>query len=87
MGATGETGSGAIPRDEATMSRLVGGFNGAFQGLHGEYGVYGEGALLLPPKPYAATVALLADGSTAFGTWPAEQRDDPRRGRRSSGRT
>jgi hypothetical protein len=77
IGATGETGSGAIPRDENTMSRLVAGFNGAFQGLHGEYGCYGEGALLLPPKPYAATVALLADGSTAFGSWPAEQQSVP----------
>lgn len=77
MGATGETGSGVVPRDEATLSRLVGGFNGAFQGLHGEYGVYAEGALLLPPKPYAATIALLADGNAAFGSWPAEQREIP----------
>jgi hypothetical protein len=77
MGATGETGSGVVPRDEATLTRLVGGFNGAFQGLHGEYGVYAEGALLLPPKPYAATIALMADGSTAFGSWPAEQHEIP----------
>lgn len=77
MGATGETGTGAIPRDEGTMLRLVAGFNGAFQALHGEFGVYAEGTLLLPPKPYAATVALLADGSTAFGTWPRDLREIP----------
>jgi hypothetical protein len=77
IGATGETGTGAIPRDERTMSRLIAGFNGAFQALHGEFGVYGEGTLLLPAKPYAATVALLADGTTAFGTWPQGQRDIP----------
>ncbi len=73
IGATGETGSGAIPRDEGTMLRVVAGFNGAFQALHGEYGVFGEGIVLLPPKPYAATVALMADGSTAFGTWPGDR--------------
>lgn len=77
MGATGETGSGVVPRDEGTLARLVGGFNGAFQGLHGEYGVYAEGALLLPPKPYAATIALMADGNAGFGSWPAEQREIP----------
>ncbi len=77
MGATGETGSGVVPRDEGTLTRLVGGFNGAFQGLHGEYGVYAEGALLLPPKPYAATIALMADGNAGFGSWPAEQHAIP----------
>lgn len=70
IGATGETGTGAIPRDEGTMRRVVAGFNGAFQAIHGEYGVFAEGIVLLPPKPYAATVALMADGSTAFGSWP-----------------
>lgn len=77
IGATGETGSGAIPRDERTMSRLLAGFNGAFQALHGEFGVYAEGTLLLPPKPYAATIMTLADGSTGFGTWPRETRTIP----------
>ena len=77
MGATGETGTGAIPRDERTMSRVLAGFNGAFQALHGEFGVFGEGIVLLPPKPYAATVALLADGTTAFGTWPGSQPEIP----------
>ncbi|MEZ4408682.1 MAG: hypothetical protein R3A52_19750 [Polyangiales bacterium] len=77
MGATGETGTGAVPRDERTLRRLVAGFNGGFQGLHGEYGLLAEDALLLPPKPYAATVALMADGATAFGSWPAEQSEVP----------
>ncbi len=70
IGATGETGTGAIPRDERTMSHLVGGFNGAFQAIHGEFGVYAEGTVLLPAKPYAATVMLQADGNLAFGSWP-----------------
>src|SRR5690606_31789509 len=32
---------------------------------------------LLPPKPYAATVATFADGSAGFGTWPAESSPIP----------
>jgi hypothetical protein len=28
--------------------------------------------MYLPPKPYAATVAALRDGSTGFGEWPAD---------------
>lgn len=77
MGATGETGTGAVPRDSRTLRRLIAGFNGGFQGLHGEYGLLAEDTLLLPPKPYAATVALTSDGATAFGSWPAELTDVP----------
>jgi len=29
-----------------------------------------DGVLYLPPKPYAATVMELRDGTTAFGSWP-----------------
>jgi hypothetical protein len=68
--ATGETGPGLVPRKPEVMGRLVGGFNGGFQATHGEFGMMSEGVVYLPPKPYAATVAELADGSTAFGTWP-----------------
>ncbi|MEB2313462.1 MAG: hypothetical protein OZ921_14995 [Sorangiineae bacterium] len=69
--ATGETGPGLVPREPAVMGRLVGAFNGGFQATHGEFGMMADGVVYLPPKPYAATVAELADGSTAFGTWPA----------------
>jgi hypothetical protein len=77
IGATGETGTGAIPRDERTMSRLVGAFNGAFQAIHGEFGVFAEGMVLLPAKPYAATIALMADGDLGFGSWPRGLRQIP----------
>jgi hypothetical protein len=69
--ATGETGDGIVPRDPKVMSRFVAGFNGGFQAMHGEFGMLADGVLYLPPKPYAATVAVVDDGSTAFGTWPA----------------
>ncbi|MBN1609085.1 MAG: hypothetical protein JW940_20825 [Polyangiaceae bacterium] len=71
--ATGETGPGLVPRDPNRIGRLVAGFNGGFQATHGEFGMMADGVVYLPPKPYAATVARLTDGSTAFGTWPLDE--------------
>ncbi len=71
--ATGETGPGLVPRKPEVMGRLVGAFNGGFQATHGEFGMMADGVMYLPPKPYAATVAELSDGSTGFGTWPNDE--------------
>ena len=68
--ATGETGPGQVPRNPETIANLVGAFNGGFQATHGEFGMMADEIVYLPPKPYAATVAQLSDGSTGFGTWP-----------------
>jgi hypothetical protein len=68
--ATGETGTGEVPRDPKVMTRYVAAFNGGFQTIHGAFGMMAERTLYLPPKPYAATIAKLEDGSTGFGTWP-----------------
>ncbi len=70
LSATGEAGPGCIPRKPEVMREVVGGFNGGFQAMHGEYGMQANGVLYLPPKPYAATVMELRDGATAFGSWP-----------------
>lgn len=70
--ATGETGTGMIPRKPEIMSRLLGAFNGAFQSTHGDYGMMVDGSVLVPPKPYSATIARLEDGTTGFGTWPED---------------
>jgi len=67
--ATGETGRGMAPRDPETMERLVAGFNGGFQALHGEFGMMAESRVYLPPKPWAATVAVYDDGRVAMGSW------------------
>lgn len=67
--ATGETGPGRIPRDPETLERVVAGFNGGFQSLHGEFGMRSEGRDYLPPKPWAATVAVYDDGRVAMGSW------------------
>lgn len=71
--ATGETGPGLVPRNPERIGRLVAAFNGGFQAAHGEFGMMAANVVYLPPKPYAATVARLRDGSTAFGTWPDDE--------------
>lgn len=73
VSASGEAGPGVIPRAPEILRRVVGGFNGGFQAIHGEFGMQADGVLYLPPKPYAATVAELRDGSTVFGAWPNSQ--------------
>jgi hypothetical protein len=68
--ATGKTGTGMVPRDPETLRHLVGAFNGGFQALHGEFGMMAEGQVYLPPKPFAATVAVYDDGRVGMGSWP-----------------
>jgi len=70
--ATGETGTGMVPRKPEVIRRLAAGINGGFQAIHGEYGMMADGIVYLPPKPFAATVARMKDGATAFGTWPKD---------------
>jgi hypothetical protein len=78
LSATGEAGPGQIPRAPEIMRRVVAGFNGGFQAVHGEYGMQVDGVEYLPPKPYAATVMELRDGTTAFGSWPGPPNNDPK---------
>jgi hypothetical protein len=75
VGPSGEHGTGLVPRRPEVMKRLVAAFNGGFQPVHGEYGLQTNGFEYLPPKPYAATVVELRDGSNAFGAWPAVGHD------------
>lgn len=72
--ATGEVSPGLIPRDPAILSRLVGAFNGGFQTTHGAFGAQVSRQLLVPPRPYAATVVRYDDGAVGFGTWPLDTR-------------
>jgi hypothetical protein len=67
--ATGLRGPGMIRRDPALLRRLIAAFNGGFQSTHGDFGMMVDRKVYAPARPYAATVARLADGSTAFGTW------------------
>jgi hypothetical protein len=70
ISANGEHGPGIVPRKPDVMEHLVAAFNGGFQAQHGEYGMQSGGVEYLPPKPYAATVVELRDGSNGFGAWP-----------------
>lgn len=70
IAADGEHGPGLIPRAPEVMKHVVAAFNGGFQAEHGEYGMQANGIEYLPPKPYAATVVELRDGSNGFGAWP-----------------
>ncbi|WP_437564698.1 hypothetical protein [Sorangium sp. So ce542] len=72
-GATGEAGPGLIPRTPEVMKRVVAASNAGFQAMHGEFGMMADGVMYLPPKPYAATVAVRRDGSTLFGTWSEDE--------------
>jgi hypothetical protein len=69
--ATGQRGDGYIPRDETTARLVVGAFDGGFQAMHGEFGMMSEGQVYLPPKPWAATLAVYDDGRVGMGSWPS----------------
>jgi hypothetical protein len=75
---TGNVGTGLIPREPRVLRRLVGAFNGAFQAMHGEYGMMENRRIQLPPKPFGATVATFDDGVARFGTWPGNPVPIPR---------
>ncbi len=68
ISSTGLRGSGEVPRED--VDHLVAAFNGAFQALHGEWGMVLDRKDLLPPRAYGATVAVYDDGGVAMGTWP-----------------
>jgi len=72
-------GTGIIPRDDATITRLVGGFNGGWQTVHGEFGMMSDGKLIARPLPFCATAARFLDGSFGMGSWPNDNtlRDIP----------
>ncbi|MGH7328515.1 MAG: hypothetical protein ACREJX_09220, partial [Polyangiaceae bacterium] len=70
---TGNHGPGRIPLDPAISSRVVAAFNGAFKTEHGNYGMMVHGRVLLPPQPGAASVVVLKDGRSEFGTWGQNQ--------------
>ena len=72
--STGFRGTGMIPRRPEVLRRLVATFNGGFQSIHGDYGMMLDRKLLLPARPWAATVTRMADGSTGLGTWPGTAR-------------
>jgi hypothetical protein len=73
VSTTGLKGLGEVPREgprAGEIERLVGAFNGAFQAVHGEWGMAIDRQYYLRPRPFGATLATYDDGRTALGTWP-----------------
>ena len=69
---TGLRGTGQVPRDPQTLSRLLLGFNGGFKTSHGAYGLLLKRRLFVPVKPAMATIAFFEDGAVRMGTWPGQ---------------
>ncbi|MCK9521607.1 MAG: hypothetical protein M0R76_01010 [Proteobacteria bacterium] len=70
---TGLRGKGEIPRDADGVdhvSHLVGAFNGAFQAMHGEWGMIVDREVFLPPRAYGASVLVLEGARVGMGSWP-----------------
>jgi len=70
---TGPPGSGHVPEDPSSYSRIVATFNGAFKTTHGSYGMKAEGRVLVPPTAGAATLRIDPGGSVGLGTYRPEQ--------------
>ena len=66
---TAARGDGRIPREGDDLSRVIMAFNGGFQTTHRAFGMMVDRHVLLKPRTYGATIALLSDGRPALGTW------------------
>ncbi|MBT9560402.1 MAG: hypothetical protein IV100_30535, partial [Myxococcales bacterium] len=66
---TAARGDGRIPREGDDLARVVMAFNGGFQTTHRAFGMMVDRQVLLKPRTYGATIALLDDGRPALGTW------------------
>jgi hypothetical protein len=58
---------GSIP--ETDTDRVIAAFNGGFKTEHGQYGMFTQGTLLIPPKPEVCAIAGYADDSVRLATW------------------
>jgi hypothetical protein len=74
---TAALGTGMIPRED--LDRLVAGFSGGFQTVHGVYGMIENRAELVSPRRMAATVATFENGHVGLGRWDGSWRRIPGR--------
>jgi hypothetical protein len=61
--------TGQIPSADRLPGTLLAAFNGGFKTVHGYYGVFMDGTLLVPPIDGMGTIALYKDGSIRIGEW------------------
>lgn len=61
------TRPGVIPEEH--RDRVLAAFNGGFKTEHGQYGMFTEGMLLVPPKPKVCAIAAYRDDSVRISSW------------------
>jgi hypothetical protein len=64
--------TGQIPSSDRLPGSLLAAFNGGFKTVHGQYGVFMDGTVLVPPLDGMGTVVIYKDGSIRIGEWGAD---------------
>jgi hypothetical protein len=68
---------GIIPASDRRAGRLLAAFNGGFKAANGAFGMYADGATLLPPSDGLATLAIYRDGHVRIGVWGSDMTATP----------
>jgi hypothetical protein len=68
---------GQVPAEDRMPGILLAAFNGGFKTLHGNYGVFTDGTVLVPPIYGMGTIALYKDGSIRIGEWGTDLTNTP----------
>jgi hypothetical protein len=69
--------TGQIPEADRSPGNLLAAFNGGFKTIHGYYGVFADGTVLVPPIDGMGTLAIYKDGSIRIGEWATDQSYTP----------
>jgi hypothetical protein len=68
---------GVIPAADQSAGRLLAAFNGGFKAANGNFGIFANGATLLPPIDGLATLAIYRDGHVRIGVWGSDMTAAP----------
>jgi hypothetical protein len=68
---------GVIPAADQRAGRLLAAFNGGFKAANGAFGMFVNGATLLPPVDGLATLAIYRDGHIKMGVWGGDMTATP----------
>ena len=66
------TRTGQIPTEDRLPGILLAAFNGGFKTVHGNYGAFVDGTVLVPPIDGMGTIAIYGDGTIRIGEWGAD---------------
>jgi hypothetical protein len=70
-------GTGQIPAPDRLPGTLLAAFNVGFKTIHGHYGVFMDGKILIPPIDGMGTIAIYQDGSIRIGEWGVDLNYSP----------